>query len=270
MNSEGATLFLVVDSASDAFGFIVTVLRSRLFGLLYSGTSSRCNNGLPIRIHYLLSRFTGVKRVPRFRGLVTAVHDQRVSTSVVLRSRDRLGTVCGSTTRVVLSGTSDALFLKKHKGGTGSVSRGLKHRAVSDFGASRGHNARISRNLGCRGLKGRLVARSRVTIVSKKGYVLRLHNIHPFFDSGCSVARRPGCGCLSSFSGGGTFSIRQCVSAHPTVMGPSRPFSVCRVSLSSRSTTTRWGQQRFCFRRRFLDHFDNEGQNLCKFFRRHD
>lgn len=112
LKSRQATLFLVVDSASKAFTFLVDLVCSVLFGHLYRQTSSICKNELPVRIHYLVSRTTGVKRVPGLRHLVTAVQDHRVSTYLILRTRDRLGTLCGSGVSAIVNGYSTSLFLK--------------------------------------------------------------------------------------------------------------------------------------------------------------
>lgn len=115
----------------------------------------------------------------------------------------------------------------------------MKGRAVSLCGADIAGNGRRSRKRGFRGLNGSLVSISRLTIVSNKGYLLRVENIHPFLSQGCSVAGRPGCGLLSSCGRGGTFSVRGFLSAQVPVH-PKRLCHGCRIATRSLRPRAAW------------------------------
>lgn len=95
-NRAGATLFYMVPSDSGSCGFVVNVLCARVFRRLCCRTSFGYKNELPVRIAFVLSRFTGITLPSSFYSLLSAVQDHRVSDVVVVRGFTRLGTLFGS------------------------------------------------------------------------------------------------------------------------------------------------------------------------------
>lgn len=89
----GITLFTLVPSGSADFGFLIDVLCARLFRRLFCLTSRGCNKDLPIRYRFVVSRFTGISLPSSFSGVLSIVHSEKMSMSVVLRGLTRLGTL---------------------------------------------------------------------------------------------------------------------------------------------------------------------------------
>lgn len=93
LKRRGATLFTIVPSGSADFGFLMSVLCSRLFRFLFCATSGVCGNTLPMPIRFLVSRFTGIDLPSSFSGVLSMVHSHNISMSVVVRGVTRLGTL---------------------------------------------------------------------------------------------------------------------------------------------------------------------------------
>lgn len=134
-----------------------------------------------------------------FSGVLTAVHSEKVSYDVVVRGVTRVGTLFGSSCRDLVNGYSRFLCLNKGRGRKrGCISRLLKGRALSAGACKRAGKHDNDCSIGCRRAKERLLAPSRVQLLSGHGTVLFVHKRHPVVSSGCSLGGRIGFECARS------------------------------------------------------------------------
>ena len=86
LGDRKTALFVIISDTDDTFNFVVSIMYSQLFNLLYDKADDVYGGRLPIHVRCLLAEFANIGLIPKFEKLIATIRSREISASIILQS----------------------------------------------------------------------------------------------------------------------------------------------------------------------------------------
>ena len=86
LGDRKTALFVIISDTDDTFNFVVSIMYSQLFNLLYDKADDVYDGRLPIHVRCLLDEFANIGLIPKFEKLIATIRSREISASIILQA----------------------------------------------------------------------------------------------------------------------------------------------------------------------------------------
>ena len=86
LGDRKTALFVIISDTDDTFNFVVSIMYSQLFNLLYDKADDVYGGRLPIHVRCLLDEFANIGLIPKFEKLIATIRSREISASIILQA----------------------------------------------------------------------------------------------------------------------------------------------------------------------------------------
>ena len=86
LGDRKTALFVIISDTDDTFNFVVSIMYSQLFNLLYDKADDVYGGRLPIHVRCLLAEFANIGLILKFEKLIATIRSREISASIILQS----------------------------------------------------------------------------------------------------------------------------------------------------------------------------------------
>ena len=142
-------LFAIIPDNDSTFNFIIGMLYTQLFQMLYY-QAERINGGeLTIPVHFLMDEFANVALPDEFDKLLSTMRSRRISVSIILQNLAQIKALYKDSWESILGNCDETLYLGGNEQSTHKYISDLLGKETLDtntFGKSSGHSGNYSTN----------------------------------------------------------------------------------------------------------------------------
>ena len=85
LGEKKTALFVIISDTDDTFNFVVSIMYSQRFNLLYDKADDEYGGSLPIHVRFLLDEFANIDLIPKFEKLIATIRSREISASIILQ-----------------------------------------------------------------------------------------------------------------------------------------------------------------------------------------
>lgn len=111
MANKKTALFVVIPDADDTFNFLVAMLYTQIFDVLYRLADFKYGGRLPIHVRFLLDEFANIGTIPQFEKLIATMRSREISVDTILQNIAQLKTMYKDSWESIVGNCDSFLFL---------------------------------------------------------------------------------------------------------------------------------------------------------------
>lgn len=149
MGEEKTALFCVIPDNDTSFNFLVSILYTQLFQMLFRSADDKYGGSLPIPVHFLLDEFANIALPSDFEKVLSVMRSRNISVSVILQALSQLKQLYKDSWEIILSNLDELLYLGSSEVSTHEyISKRLGKETIdtNSYGRSRGRSGSYSTN----------------------------------------------------------------------------------------------------------------------------
>lgn len=183
IGEKKTALFVLIPDSDDTFNFLVAMLYTQLFDILYRTADFKHNGRLPIHVRFLLDEFANIGTIPNFEKLVATMRSREISVNIILQNIAQLKKMYKEGWESIVGNCDSLLFLGgKEEGTLDYIAKALGKETIDtrNRSISRGHrNRSTSLNDGIIGRE--LMTADEIGRMDNSYCILLVRGYYPFF-----------------------------------------------------------------------------------------
>lgn len=184
LGDEKQALFIIIPSSDDTFNFLVAMLYTQMFDVLYDRANFYYNGALKVHVRCMLDEFANIGTIPRFEELLATMRSMEISANVIIQNLSQLKKMYKDSWENVIGNCDSLLFLGGQEPTTlEHISKTLGKETIdlTTRSRSRGKNGSTSEN-------GSIVGRELMTadelkVMKDNECILFVRGVYPFFSN---------------------------------------------------------------------------------------
>lgn len=111
IGEKKTALFVVIPDNDDTFNFLVAMLYSQIFDVLYNMADFKYDGRLPIHVRFLLDEFANIGAIPSFDKLIATMRSREISVNTIIQNLAQLKTLYKDSWESIVGNCDSLLFL---------------------------------------------------------------------------------------------------------------------------------------------------------------
>lgn len=193
IGDKKVALFCVTPVADSSFNFLVSMMYSQLFEMLYHHAETECpGKRLPVHVQFLLDEFANIGTIPDFPQMLSTMRKYEISCTIILQSLSQIKALYKDEWEVLVGNCDSFLFL----GGSDKttleyVSRKLGKETIQAVNSSRSKGRQGSYSTSNNKLGRELMTETELQTMDNKYCIYILRGMDPFFATKFDLTRHP-------------------------------------------------------------------------------
>ena len=192
IGEEKTALFAIIPDGESSFNFLVSLLYSQLFQILYHQADVVHGGRLPVHVHFLMDEFANVALPNDFEKLLATMRSREISVSIIIQNIAQLKGLYKDSWENIVGNCDEFLYLGGNEPGTFDyVSKILGKETINldTYGQSKGRNGSFSKNLQIAGRE--LMTPDEVRMLDNRYAVLFIRGERPVADLKYDILKHP-------------------------------------------------------------------------------
>jgi type IV secretion system protein VirD4 len=183
LGEKKTALFVVIPDSDDTFNFLVAMLYTQIFDVLYSLADYKYKGRLPLHVRFMLDEFANIGTIPRFDKLVATMRSREISVNVIIQNMAQLKTMYKDSWESIVGNCDSMLFLGgKEQTSLDYISKALGKETIDTVNRNVSRSYRQNSTSLNEGILGReLMTPDEVGQMPDSDCVLLIRGIHPFY-----------------------------------------------------------------------------------------
>ena len=203
-------LFLIMSDTDSTFNFLISMVYTQLFNLLYDKADDQYGGKLPIHVRCLIDECANIGAIPQLEKLVATIRSREISACLVLQTRSQLkaiykdhaDTIVGNMDSQVFLGGSEPTTLKE-------LSEALGKETIDSFNTSDTRGNSPSYGTSFQKLGHELMSRDELAVLDGGKCILQLCGVRPFLSDKYDLTQHPNYKLTSDYDPKNTFDIEK-------------------------------------------------------------
>lgn len=204
-------LFCVTPTADTTFNFLVAMMYSQLFSVLYHHAETECpEKRLPVHVRFLLDEFANIGTIPNFCQRLATMRKYEISCTIVLQAlsqikalyRDEWEVLMGNCDSTIFLGGSDYTTLEY-------MSKLLGKETIRTVNASRSYGKSAGNSMSYNKTGRDLMTPTELRTMDNKNCIYLLRGLDPFFARKYSIKNHPNYKKCSHGNAEKTYDVQQ-------------------------------------------------------------
>lgn len=185
-------LFAIIPDNDSTFNFLIGMLYTQLFQMLYYNADYVHDGELPIPVHFLMDEFANVALPDEFDKLLSTMRSRQIFVSIILQNLAQLKTLFKDSWESIVGNCDSLYYLGGNEQSTHkfiSEYLGKETLDTNTFGKSSGHNGNYSTNYQQTGRE--LLTPDEVRLLDNEYGLLFIRGERPVFDKKYDLLKHP-------------------------------------------------------------------------------
>lgn len=185
-------IYAVIPDNDSTFNFLIGMLYTQLFQMLYYQADIIHNGELPVAVHFLMDEFSNVALPDDFDKLLSTMRSRKIFVSIILQNLAQIKALYKEAWESIIGNCDTLLYLGGNEQGTHkfiSEYLGKETLDTNTFGKSSGHNGNYSTNYQQAGRE--LLTPDEVRLLDNDYCLLFLRGERPIFDKKYDLLKHP-------------------------------------------------------------------------------
>lgn len=185
-------IYAVIPDNDSTFNFLIGMLYTQLFQMLYYQADIIHNGELPVAVHFLMDEFSNVALPDDFDKLLSTMRSRKIFVSIILQNLAQIKVLYKEAWESIIGNCDTLLYLGGNEQGTHkfiSEYLGKETLDTNTFGKSSGHNGNYSTNYQQAGRE--LLTPDEVRLLDNDYCLLFLRGERPIFDKKYDLLKHP-------------------------------------------------------------------------------
>lgn len=193
IGDQKTALFCVTPVADPSFNFLVSMMYSQLFEMLYHHAETECpGKRLPVHVRFLLDEFANIGTIPDFPQMLSTMRKYEISCTIILQTLSQLKALYKDEWEVLTGNCDTYLFL----GGSDRTtleytSRKLGKETIQAVNSSRSKGRQGGYSTSNNKLGRELMTEAELQTMDNKNCICMLRGMDPFFAAKFDLTRHP-------------------------------------------------------------------------------
>ena len=183
IGEKKTALFVVIPDSDDTFNFLVAMLYTQIFDVLYGLADFKYGGRLPVHVRFLLDEFANIGTIPRFDKLIATVRSREISVDIILQNMAQLKTIYKDSWESIVGNCDSLLFLGgKEQTTLEYISKALGKETIDTISRNRSKSSRNNSTSHNEGILGReLMTPDEIAAMPDSDCILLVRGLHPFY-----------------------------------------------------------------------------------------
>jgi len=188
MGDRKTILYVIIPDSDTSFNFIVAMLYTQMFDVLYNRADTVHKGSLPVKVRCIFDEFANTGEIPDYKNLLATMRSRGISSSIILQSIEQIKGMYKDTWKAIVDNCDSFLFL----GGQETaeyVSKRLGKMTIDSkvTNKSRGKNGSSSINYSILGRE--LLTAREVEEIKDNDCILFIRAMSPFYSKKFRIER---------------------------------------------------------------------------------
>ncbi len=212
MGERKTALFCIIPDNDSSFNFVVGMLYTQLFQVLYSKADSRPDGKLPVHVHFLMDEFANIALPDEFDKILSTMRSREISVSIIIQNLAQLKALFEKEWESLTGNCDQLLYLGGNEKSTHQYISELLGKETIDtrsFGQSKGRGGQYSVNMQKSGRE--LLSPDEVRLLDNEYAILFIRGERPMIDKKYDILSHPN---IKRTSDGGRDNFRMNTKAY--------------------------------------------------------
>ena len=192
IGEKKTAVFAVIPDNDSSFNFMVGMLYTQLFQILYHQADAVHRGRLPVHVHFLMDEFANVALPDDFDNLLATMRSREISVSIILQNISQLKALFEKQWESILGNCDTFLYLGGNEQSTHKYVSELLGKETIDtntYGQTRGRNGSYSTNYQISGRE--LMTPDEVRMMDNRYALVFIRGERPVMDLKYDILRHP-------------------------------------------------------------------------------
>lgn len=192
MGERKTALFAVIPDNDSTFNFLVGMLYTQLFQMLYYSADILHHGELPVPVHFLMDEFANVALPDEFDKLLSTMRSRQIFVSIIIQNLAQIKALYKDAWESILGNCDELYYLGGNEQSTHkfmSEYLGKETLDTNTFGKSSGRNGNYSTNFQQAGRE--LLTPDEVRLLDNDYALLFIRGERPIFDKKFDILKHP-------------------------------------------------------------------------------
>ena len=192
LGERKAALFAIIPDNDSTFNFLIGMLYTQLFQMLYYQAENIHGGELPIPVHFVMDEFANVALPDEFDKLLSTMRSKGISVSIILQNLAQLKALYKDSWESIVGNCDELFYLGGNEQSTHkflSEYLGKETLDTNTYGKSTGHSGNYSTNYQQTGRE--LLTADEVRLLDNDYALLFIRGEKPIFDKKYDLLKHP-------------------------------------------------------------------------------
>lgn len=192
IGNRKTALFAIIPDDDSTFNFLIGMLYTQLFQMLYYQANVIHNGSLPVPVHFMMDEFANVALPDEFDKLLSTMRSKGISVSIILQNLSQLKALYKDSWESITGNCDELYYLGGNEQSTHKYISEALGKATLDtntYGKSTGHSGNYSTNYQQTGRE--LMTPDEVRLLDNKYGILIIKGVRPILDLKYDLLKHP-------------------------------------------------------------------------------
>lgn len=192
IGNRKTALFAIIPDDDSTFNFLIGMLYTQLFQMLYYQANAIHNGSLPVPVHFMMDEFANVALPDEFDKLLSTMRSKGISVSIILQNLSQLKALYKDSWESITGNCDELYYLGGNEQSTHKYISEALGKATLDtntYGKSTGHSGNYSTNYQQTGRE--LMTPDEVRLLDNKYGILIIKGVRPILDLKYDLLKHP-------------------------------------------------------------------------------
>jgi len=192
MGEEKMALFAIIPDNDTSYNFLINMLYTQLFQVLFYKADNVYKGGLPIPVHLVMDEFANVSLPDDFEKILSVMRSRNISVSIILQNISQLKALFEKQWESIIGNCDEFLYLGGNEQSTHKYVSELLGKETIDtntYGKSTGHSGNYSTNYQATGRE--LLTPDEVRMLDNEKAILLIRGEKPVIDNKYDILKHP-------------------------------------------------------------------------------
>lgn len=192
IGNRKTALFAIIPDDDSTFNFLIGMLYTQLFQMLYYQANVIHNDSLPVPVHFMMDEFANVALPDEFDKLLSTMRSKGISVSIILQNLSQLKALYKDSWESITGNCDELYYLGGNEQSTHKYISEALGKATLDtntYGKSTGHSGNYSTNYQQTGRD--LMTPDEVRLLDNKYGILIIKGVRPILDLKYDLLKHP-------------------------------------------------------------------------------
>ena len=210
MGDRKTALFVILSDTDDTFNFIVNILYTQLFKLLFERADNYYKGRLPIHVRFILDEFANTGRIPLFHKRLSTMRSREISAAVILQSKSQIKAIYKDDAKGIEDNCDTTLFLGGRSDETlKDISEALGKETISVQSESKTKGTTESHGINSQKTGRELLTKDEIAVLNKGKCILQISGIRPFLSDKYDITKHKRYKELKDFNDKNEFDVEK-------------------------------------------------------------
>ena len=185
-------LFLITSDTDSTFNFLISMIYSQLFNLLYEKADDVYGGRLPVHVRCLIDEYANIGQIPNLEKLMATIRSREISACLVLQAQSQLKALYKDNADTIIGNCDSSIFLGGKEPTTlKELSQSLGRETIDTYNTGESRRREVSHSLNYQKLGKKLATIDELAVLDGGKCILQLRGVRPFLSAKYDITKHP-------------------------------------------------------------------------------